>query len=265
MSIYMCIYVSKPEKAMASHSSTLAWRIPWAEEAGRLQSMGSGRVGHDWATSLSHIGEGNCNPLQCSCLENPRDGGAWWAAVYGVAQNRTRLKRLSSSSSMSPDRRVYMSNSVSFCQHLFLFLHSSHCSLSLPSCAWWTPMDCLTPPGDFEFSESRNCVHFTHIVGIPPIIVKWTHRHKQGRQWCWGIRQSVSLGPVGSLTGPIFLFLSHRHVSSFSVSLSLGPCESFKPAKATSERRGRTFRVLWQQGGVPRTGRWQQGAVAPWE
>ena len=49
--------------------------------------------------SLSHIGEGNGNPLQCSCLENPRDGGAWWAAVYGVSQSRIRLKRLSSSSS----------------------------------------------------------------------------------------------------------------------------------------------------------------------
>ena len=47
--------------------------------------------------SLSCIGEGNGNPLQCSCLENPRDGGAWWAAVYGVAQSRTRLKWLSSS------------------------------------------------------------------------------------------------------------------------------------------------------------------------
>ena len=48
--------------------------------------------------SLSCIGEGNGNPLQCSCLENPRDGRAWWAAIYGVAQSRTRLKRLSSSS-----------------------------------------------------------------------------------------------------------------------------------------------------------------------
>ena len=47
--------------------------------------------------SLSCIGEGNGNQLQCSCLENPRDGGAWWAAVYGVTQSRTRLKRLSSS------------------------------------------------------------------------------------------------------------------------------------------------------------------------
>ena len=50
-------------------------------------------------SSLSCIGEGNGNPLQCSCLENPRDGGAWWAAFYGVAQSRTQLKRLSSSSS----------------------------------------------------------------------------------------------------------------------------------------------------------------------
>ena len=50
--------------------------------------------------SLSCIGEGNGNPLQCSCLENPSDGGAWWAAVYGVTQSWTRLKRLSSSSSM---------------------------------------------------------------------------------------------------------------------------------------------------------------------
>ena len=48
--------------------------------------------------SLSCIGEGNGDPLQCSCLENPRDGGAWWAAVHGVTQSRTRLKQLSSSS-----------------------------------------------------------------------------------------------------------------------------------------------------------------------
>ena len=56
-----------------------------------------GLLGH-FHFSLSRIGEGNGNPLQCSCLENPRDGGAWWAAVYGVAQSRTWLKQLSSSS-----------------------------------------------------------------------------------------------------------------------------------------------------------------------
>ena len=77
----------------------IAWKIPWTEEPGGLQSMGSLRVGHNWTTSLSRIGEGTGNPLQCSCLENPRDGGAWWAAVYGVTQSRTRLKWLSSSSS----------------------------------------------------------------------------------------------------------------------------------------------------------------------
>ena len=51
------------DKAMATHSSTLAWKIPWTEEPGRLQSIGSLRVRHDWATSLSCIGEGNGNPL----------------------------------------------------------------------------------------------------------------------------------------------------------------------------------------------------------
>ena len=120
---------------MAPHSSTLAWKIPWTEEPGRLQSMASLSVRHDWATSLhfhalekemathsivlawripgmgepgglpskrcpgvrfyhfhfslSCIGEGNGNSLHCSCLENPTDGGAWWAAVYGVALSQT--------------------------------------------------------------------------------------------------------------------------------------------------------------------------------
>ena len=87
---------------MAPHSSTLAWKIPWAEEPGWLQSMGLLRVGPTerlpFHFSLSYIVEGNGNPLQCPCLENPRDGGAWWAAVSEVAQSRTRLKRLSSSS-----------------------------------------------------------------------------------------------------------------------------------------------------------------------
>ena len=86
--------------SMAPHSSTLAWKIPWTEEPGGLQSMG--RWGSDTTErlhfhfSLSCIGKGNGNPLQCSCLENPRDGGAWWAAVYAVAQTQTRLKWFSS-------------------------------------------------------------------------------------------------------------------------------------------------------------------------
>ena len=96
---------------MATHSCTLAWKMPWTEEPGRLQSMGSEESDTTerlhFHFSLSCIGEGHGNPLQCSCLENPRDGGAWWAAVYGVAQSRTRLKQLSSSSS-----RLLVSNTV---------------------------------------------------------------------------------------------------------------------------------------------------------
>ena len=93
---------------MAPHSSTLAWKIhgrrslvgcsPW----GREESDTTERL--HFHILLSCIGEGNGNPLQCSCLENPRDGGALWAPVYGVAQSRTRLKRLSSSSSGIPSR-----------------------------------------------------------------------------------------------------------------------------------------------------------------
>ena len=81
---------------MAPHPSTLAWKILWTKEPGRLQYMGSLRVGHNGATSLSLFtsctGEGNGNPLQRSCLENPKDRGGWWAAVCGVTQSQTRLK-----------------------------------------------------------------------------------------------------------------------------------------------------------------------------
>ena len=92
---------------MAPHSSTLAWKIhgqrslvgcsPW----GRQESGTTERLHFHF--SLSCIGEGNGNPLQCSCLENPRDGEAWWADISGVAQSRTRLKRLSSSSKIEDD------------------------------------------------------------------------------------------------------------------------------------------------------------------
>ena len=98
-SLWNCVFL--PGKAMAPHSSTLAWKILWMEEPGRLQSMGSLRVGHDWAASLSLFTfmhwRRKWQPTPVFCLENPRDGGAWWAAVYGVAHSRTRLKWLSSS------------------------------------------------------------------------------------------------------------------------------------------------------------------------
>ena len=103
---------------MAPHSSTLAWKIPWMEEPGGLQSMRS--LESDTTKQLhfhfppSCIGEGNGNPLQCSCLENPRDEEAWWAAFYGVTQSRTRLKRLSSSSSSSNDFLIQSDINQSF-------------------------------------------------------------------------------------------------------------------------------------------------------
>ena len=78
------------EKAMAPYSSTLAWKIPWAEEPSRCpwshEESDTTEQLH-FHFSLSCIGEGNDNPLQCSCPENPRDGGAWWAVVYGVAES----------------------------------------------------------------------------------------------------------------------------------------------------------------------------------
>ena len=96
---------------MAPHSSALAWKIPWTEEPGGLQSVHGVAVSDTterlhFHFSLSCIGEGNGSPLQRSCLENPRVRGAWWAAIYGVAQSRTRLKRLSSSSSSIPQIRL---------------------------------------------------------------------------------------------------------------------------------------------------------------
>ena len=96
----------------------LFWRRQWqpapvllpGKSHGQRSLVGCSPWGHEesdtterlhFQFSLPCFGEGNGNPLQCSCLENPRDGGAWWGAIYGVAQRWTRLKRLSSSSSSS--------------------------------------------------------------------------------------------------------------------------------------------------------------------
>ena len=88
---------------MAPHSSTLAWKIPWMEEPGRLQSMELLGVGHDWATSLSLFTfmhwRKQWQPTPVFLPGESHGRGAWWAAIYGVTQSRTWLKRLSSSSS----------------------------------------------------------------------------------------------------------------------------------------------------------------------
>ena len=90
--------VLSPEKSHVQKS--LVGCSPW----GREESDTTERLHLHF--SLSCIGEGNGNPLQCSCLENRRDGGTWWAAVFGVAQSRTRLKRLSSSSQLRNRKEV---------------------------------------------------------------------------------------------------------------------------------------------------------------
>ena len=87
------------------------WRSPvGCSPWGRWESDTTERLHFHF--SLTCTGEGNGNPLQCSCLENPRDGGAWWAAIYGVTQSRTRLKQLSSSSSY--DIRLELTDSIKF-------------------------------------------------------------------------------------------------------------------------------------------------------
>ena len=109
-----------PRKSNGGRS--LVGYSPW----GRKESDTTERLHFHF--SLSCTGEGNGNPLQCSCLENPRDGGACWAAVYGVAQSRARLKWLSSSSSSSSN--IFIAGSCSLCLTLLL-LHSPH-SQTLP-------------------------------------------------------------------------------------------------------------------------------------
>ena len=103
ISYCICFYVVVSEKAMAPHSSTLAWKIPWLEEPDGLQSMGSLRVGHDWATSLSLFTfmhwRRKWQPTPVFLPGESQGRGSLVGCRPGVAQSRTRLKWLSSSSS----------------------------------------------------------------------------------------------------------------------------------------------------------------------
>ena len=126
---------------MAPHSSTLAWRIPWMEELGRLQSMGSLRVGHNGATSLSLFTfmhwRRKWQPISCSFLENPRDGGAWWAAIYRVAQSRIRLTRLSSNTPLYICTTAFLSWRRQWHPTPVLLPGKSHGWRSLVGCSPW--------------------------------------------------------------------------------------------------------------------------------
>ena len=144
---------------------------PW----GRWESGTTERLHFHF--SLSCIGEGNGNPLQCSCLENPRDGGAWWAAVYGVAQSLTRLKRLSSSSS-------------SELQYLFTAL-----LFSIPF------MQLLLLSDTVRDLKGRVLPHLLFFVFSPRIYftTRWRHvSEKHCSNWSWNFFNvnSVALSPV---------------------------------------------------------------------
>ena len=115
--------------------------------------------------SLSCIGEGNGNPLQFSCLENPRDGGAWWAAIYGVAQSRTRLKRLRRSSSSpvfigrkSPRRRLsaLRGHSVLYSNTLAMAIIPNCISVGTPNLA---PQISPTQPLDLSRLLTAHCIN----------------------------------------------------------------------------------------------------------
>ena len=114
--------------------------------------------------SLSCTGEGNGNPLQCSCLENPRDGGAWWAAVSGVAQSRTQLKRLSSSSS---SRREDLQSS----QSILVNYSIHHHRIALIIGGSFLQFSDLDANNDFLICRTTAAVvNLKVIAAIPPLI-----------------------------------------------------------------------------------------------
>ena len=121
---------------------------PWGrKESDTTERVHSVKCSLHFHFSLSCIGEGNGNPLQCSCLENPRDGGAWWAAIYGVAQSWTRLMRLSSSSSSSVYIYMYA------CMYALEKEMANHSSIL----AWRIPW--IEEPGGLQTTGSQRVGH----------------------------------------------------------------------------------------------------------
>ena len=132
--------------------------------------------------SLSCTGEGNGNPLHCSCLENPRDVGAWWVAVYGVAQSQTRLKWLSSSSSST---QMYIYAYIGGGLFIYLFFSSTSLLLAthLPSpsscmCAQLcNPMDC-SPPGSSVHGLFQTRIQEWVAISFSDAYIMYTHIQK---------------------------------------------------------------------------------------
>jgi len=152
---------------MAPHSSTLAWKILWTEEPGRLQSMGSLRVRYNWATSLSLFTfmhwRRKWQPTPVFLPGESRDGGAWWAAVYGVAQSWTRLKWLSSIIRPLHEREVEeILHGIIFSMKCILLIFQQ-----LPKQKWkvvWVIMVNRVAFGAYLLS--LNCVSPTHYLFI---------------------------------------------------------------------------------------------------
>ena len=173
---------------MAPHSSTLAWKIPWTEDPGRLQSMGSLRVEHDWMTSFSLFTFMHWRrKWQPTPVFLPRgrtrtlDGGAWWAAVYGVTQSRTQLKWLSSSSNISILHYQIRSDQLLSRVHLFATPWIAACQASLS----------ITTPG--VHSDSRpssqwchpasDAIQPSHPLSSPSPLAPSPSQHQSLFQW----------------------------------------------------------------------------------
>ena len=160
---------------MATHSSTLAWKIPWTEGPGRLQSMGSLGVGHNWATSLSLFTfmhwRRKWQPTPVFLPGESQERAAWWAAVYGVAQSWIRLKRLSSSSS----RKNTMLVNILMCVHM----------LSHFSCVWlfvtpWT-VACQAPLSILEWVAMYSSREYTDDKKQIPGRQEWVRKTHECR------------------------------------------------------------------------------------
>ena len=156
------------EKAMAPHSSTLAWKIPRMEEPGGLQSMGLLRFGNDWVTSLSCIGDRNGNPLQCSCLENPRDGGLPSMGSHRVRHNWNDLAAAAATGSrnwkmyIKPNGLIKMKTTLEIKpSNLRALFYQKHGSNSIQT------IYCLKIMQDFGMGNILSTIKDTVIIGSP--------------------------------------------------------------------------------------------------
>ena len=152
------------------------------EEPGRLQSMGSLRVGHNWTTSLPLFTfihwRRKWQPTSYSCLENPRDRGAWWAAVYGVAQSWTQLKRLSSSKQ----------------HHNYRWTPRAESACNLVDCIGHGVAKGQTRSSDFHFNNQmehgEEKAQKSTKTKKPEEVVWKIQRATTGRQWVTGSREA---------------------------------------------------------------------------